>query len=72
MQKTIKQVNFLGNERDYTLEQYVAIWTAQVADLYNIAVTDADYQKTKDIRASVEDMATRTFENIYQSQNKAA
>ena len=70
MKNTITQIGIFGKEREYTKEEYVKIWVAQVSDLHMLADTDQEYRTTNVIKNTVENMAKKAFDRILASQNK--
>lgn len=70
--KTITQQSWSGKDKEYTSEQFVQAWIAQVSDLYKIAYTEQENEQVRTIRAQIADMAANEFERIYESQHKVA
>lgn len=64
----ITVVGYLGNDKEVTHDEYVEVWTDQVADLWKICDTVEEAQIADQIKAQVSDLASKDFHRLLEKQ----
>jgi hypothetical protein len=68
-EKTINldQGSFLG-KKNFTKEAYIEQWKKWTNDIKMLCNTSEDFQKLKDLEIWVDELASKSFDNMYQEQ----
>lgn len=61
-------VGYLGNDKEVTHDEYVEVWTDQVADLWKICDTEEERKLAVKIKNQVQKLASKDFQRLLEKQ----